>query len=148
MVDANAWCAQLSTVGATCASLTNGLRYRNIQIRVSSGFETRVLSRADAGERGKPIARVLAVKRGRDLARVEVRRRHQQRLGVAEPGLHPRRHRPTLRGEHYAAQHWRNLDLDLDPVRRDRQLVDSATILGLAGHDPANDAWTEATAAA
>lgn len=53
-VEANVWCAQLSLLRATCASLTDGLRYRNIQIQVSSAFETRVLSRADAGERGEP----------------------------------------------------------------------------------------------
>jgi hypothetical protein len=53
-VEANVWCAQRSLLRATCASLTDGLRYRSIQIQVSSAFETRVLSRAEAGERGEP----------------------------------------------------------------------------------------------
>ncbi|MBB5746582.1 hypothetical protein [Brevundimonas variabilis] len=54
MVEANHWCADLSAVRATCASLTDGMRYRNIKILVSSAFTTEVLSRADAGERGEP----------------------------------------------------------------------------------------------
>lgn len=53
-VEANHWCAQLSEVRATCASLTDGMRYRNIKILVSSAFTTEILSRADAGERGEP----------------------------------------------------------------------------------------------
>lgn len=53
-VEANHWCAHLSEVRATCVSLADGMRYRNIKILVSSAFETAVLSRAEAEARGEP----------------------------------------------------------------------------------------------
>lgn len=53
-VQTDDWLGILSTVKATCASLQDGLRYREIQILVSSQFETRVLSRGEAGTRGEP----------------------------------------------------------------------------------------------
>ncbi len=53
-VQTDDWLGVLSTVKATCASLSDGLRYREIQILVSSQFETQVLTRRDAGDRGEP----------------------------------------------------------------------------------------------
>lgn len=53
-VQTDDWLGVLSTVRATCASLQDGIRYREIQILVSSQYETRVLSRAEAGGRGEP----------------------------------------------------------------------------------------------
>lgn len=53
-VQTDDWLGILSTVRATCASLQDGLRYREIQVQVSSQFETRVLSRTEAGGRGLP----------------------------------------------------------------------------------------------
>lgn len=53
-VQTDDWLGPLSTVKATCASLHDGLRYREIRILVASTFETRVLSRAEAAEQGEP----------------------------------------------------------------------------------------------
>jgi hypothetical protein len=53
-VQTDDWLGPLSTVKATCATLHDGLRYREIRILVSSHFETKLLSRAEAGERGDP----------------------------------------------------------------------------------------------
>ncbi|PZU00559.1 MAG: hypothetical protein DI624_01910 [Brevundimonas sp.] len=53
-VQTDDWLGVLSTARATCATLQNGLRYRDIRILVSSQFETQVLSRAEAGDRGEP----------------------------------------------------------------------------------------------
>ena len=53
-VQTDDWLGVLSTVRATCASLQDGLRYREIRIEVSSQFGTRVLSRAEADGRGEP----------------------------------------------------------------------------------------------
>lgn len=48
------WVQILSAVRATCSALNDGLRYRNIVIHVGSQQETKVLTRAEAGERGAP----------------------------------------------------------------------------------------------
>jgi len=53
-VESSWWVAQLSAVRATCSALHDGLRYREVQIHAGSSFETQVLSRDDAGERGTP----------------------------------------------------------------------------------------------
>ena len=44
----------ISCPDGTSATLHDGLRYREIRILVSSHFETKLLSRAEAGERGDP----------------------------------------------------------------------------------------------
>lgn len=44
----------LSGVRATCTDLHDGLRRRDIAIHGGSTQETRVLTRAEAGERGAP----------------------------------------------------------------------------------------------
>ncbi len=53
-VESGHWVNVLSAVRATCAALNDGLRHRNIVIHVGSQQETKVLTRAEAGERGAP----------------------------------------------------------------------------------------------
>ena len=53
-VQTDHWVDHLSVVRATCSTLQDGLRYRNVQIKVAREFDTAVLSRAEAGERGAP----------------------------------------------------------------------------------------------
>ncbi|WP_404417845.1 hypothetical protein [Brevundimonas vesicularis] len=53
-VEADHWCAHLSQVRASSASLADGMRYRNIKILVFSAFETAVVTRAEACGRGEP----------------------------------------------------------------------------------------------
>lgn len=48
------WIANLDAIKATCARLDDGLRHRNIQVHIGSQQVTRVLTRAEAGERGAP----------------------------------------------------------------------------------------------
>ncbi|WP_292085291.1 MULTISPECIES: hypothetical protein [unclassified Brevundimonas] len=49
-VETSHWVNVLSGVRATCSAL----RHRNIAIHVGSAQETKVLTRAEAGERGEP----------------------------------------------------------------------------------------------
>lgn len=37
-----------------CRTLDDGVRYRNIKVAISSTLETRVLTRAEASDRGEP----------------------------------------------------------------------------------------------
>lgn len=53
-VETSHWVNVLSGVRATCSALHDGLRHRNIVIHVGSTQETKVLTRAEAGERGAP----------------------------------------------------------------------------------------------
>ena len=53
-VQTDDWIDRLSAVGAKCARLDDGLRYRDIVIHIGSKQETKVLTRAEAGERGAP----------------------------------------------------------------------------------------------
>lgn len=53
-VESNHWVQMLSAVRPTCARLDDGLRHRDIQIHVGSEQETKLLTRAEAGERGGP----------------------------------------------------------------------------------------------
>ena len=48
------WVNVLSGVRATCSALHDGLRHRDIAIHVGSAQETKVLTRAEACERGAP----------------------------------------------------------------------------------------------
>ena len=59
-VQTDNWLGSLSGVKVKCASLQDGMRYREIQLQVSSQFETRVLSRAEAGGRGEPYRELLS----------------------------------------------------------------------------------------
>jgi hypothetical protein len=54
-VETNHWIDRLSVIRPTCATLGDGMRYRNIKILVASQFETRLLSREEAGDRGHPF---------------------------------------------------------------------------------------------
>jgi len=53
-VESGHWVNVLSAVHATCTALHDGLRHRDIVIHVGSEQETKVLTRAEAGERGAP----------------------------------------------------------------------------------------------
>ncbi|WP_415289102.1 hypothetical protein RSD66_04120 [Brevundimonas sp. S1H14] len=53
-VESGHWVNVLSAVRATCTALHDGLRHRDIVIHVGSQQETKVLMRAEAGERGAP----------------------------------------------------------------------------------------------
>jgi len=53
-VESGHWVDVLSAVRATCTALHDGLRHREIVIHVGSQQETKVLTRAEAGERGAP----------------------------------------------------------------------------------------------
>lgn len=48
------WVPTFYVLKEECRTLDDGVRHRNIKIAISSTLETRVLTRADAGERGKP----------------------------------------------------------------------------------------------
>lgn len=53
-VESSHWISTLGAIRANCSALHDGLRHRNIQVHVSSAFETKVLTRGEAGERGAP----------------------------------------------------------------------------------------------
>ena len=53
-VESTHWVQVLSDVRPTCARLDDGLRHRDIQIHVGSTQQTKLLTRAEAGERGAP----------------------------------------------------------------------------------------------
>lgn len=53
-VESNHWVQVLSAVRPTCARLNDGLRHRDIQIHVGSKQQAKLLTRAEAGERGAP----------------------------------------------------------------------------------------------
>lgn len=53
-VESNHWVHVLSAIGPTCARLDDGMRHRDIQVHVGAAQKTKVLTRAEAGERGAP----------------------------------------------------------------------------------------------
>lgn len=53
-VESGHWVSVLSAVRATCTALHDGLRHRDIMIHIGSQQETKVLTRAETGERGAP----------------------------------------------------------------------------------------------
>jgi len=53
-VETDHWVNVLSAVRAKCTALHDGLRHRDIVIHVGSQQKTKVLTRAEAGERGAP----------------------------------------------------------------------------------------------
>lgn len=53
-VQTNDWINSTSAIGAKCARLDDGLRHRDIVIHIGAQQQTKVLTRADAGERGAP----------------------------------------------------------------------------------------------
>ncbi|QBQ49107.1 hypothetical protein [Brevundimonas naejangsanensis] len=48
------WCETLYQIEHTAKSLDEGVRHRGIKIAISSAFDTRVMTRAEAEERGAP----------------------------------------------------------------------------------------------
>lgn len=59
-VESGHWVDVLSDVRATCTALHDGLRHRDIMVHVGSQRETKVLTRAEAGERGAPYRNLAA----------------------------------------------------------------------------------------
>ena len=60
-VETDHWVQVLSSVRATCTALHDGLRHRDIVIHVGSKQDTKVLTRAEAGERGAPYRDLLPI---------------------------------------------------------------------------------------
>jgi len=48
------WCEHLYQIERTAKSLDEGIRHRGVKVAISSTFQTRVLTRVDAGDRGEP----------------------------------------------------------------------------------------------
>lgn len=53
-VKSSEWCDSLYAIERITRTLDEGIRHREIKVLVSSLFETRVLTRAEAGDRGAP----------------------------------------------------------------------------------------------
>lgn len=53
-VESGHWMNVLSEVRATRATLHDGMRHRNIKIAVSSQLKTKLLTRAETGDRREP----------------------------------------------------------------------------------------------
>lgn len=53
-VNSTEWCETLYQIERTAKSLDEGVRHRGIKVAISSSFETRVLTRSEAGDRGEP----------------------------------------------------------------------------------------------
>lgn len=49
------WCETLFGIDHTAKSLDEGIRHRGIKVAISSALDTRVLTRAEAGDRASPI---------------------------------------------------------------------------------------------
>lgn len=48
------WVPTFYVLKEECRTLDDGVRHRNIKVAISSTLETRVLTRAEAGDRGEP----------------------------------------------------------------------------------------------
>lgn len=53
-VNSSDWCETLYEIERTAKTLDEGVRHRGVKVAISSLFETKVLTRAEAGERGAP----------------------------------------------------------------------------------------------
>jgi hypothetical protein len=53
------WCETLYSIEHTAKSLDEGIRHRGIKVAISSEFDTRVLTRTEAGDRGEPYRDLL-----------------------------------------------------------------------------------------
>lgn len=53
-VNSSDWCDTLHKIERTAKTLDEGIRHRGVKVVVSSLFETKVLTRAEAGDRGAP----------------------------------------------------------------------------------------------
>lgn len=56
LIEANSadWCETLYQIEHAAKTLDEGIRHRGVKVAVSSLFETKVLTRAEAGDRGAP----------------------------------------------------------------------------------------------
>ncbi len=61
-VNSTEWCETLYQIERTAKSLDEGVRHRGFKVAISSAFETRVLTRAEAGERGAPYMEISPAK--------------------------------------------------------------------------------------
>ncbi len=61
-VNSTEWCETLYNIEHTAKSLDEGIRHRGIKVAISSAFETRLMTRAEAGERGAPYMEMSAPK--------------------------------------------------------------------------------------
>lgn len=61
LIEANStdWCETLHQIERAAKTLDEGIRHRGIKVAVSSLLETKVLTRAEAGERGAPYRSLL-----------------------------------------------------------------------------------------
>ena len=59
-VNSAEWCDSLYAVERITKTLDDGIRHRGIKIVVSSLFETKVLTRAEAGDRGAPYRELIS----------------------------------------------------------------------------------------
>ena len=59
-VNSAEWCDSLYAVERVTKTLDEGIRHRGIKIVVSSLFETKVLTRAEAGDRGAPYRELIS----------------------------------------------------------------------------------------
>lgn len=53
-VQTDEWIKSLSAIRATCKALNDGLRYRDVVVKIATDFETKLVDRAEAGPRGEP----------------------------------------------------------------------------------------------
>gem|GEM_PF-216919 len=53
-INSTEWCDDLYQIERTAKSLDEGIRHRGVKVAISSTFQTRVLTRVDAGDRGDP----------------------------------------------------------------------------------------------
>ncbi len=57
-INSTEWCETLYQIERTAKSLDEGVRHRGIKVAISSAFGTRILTRAEAGERGTPYREI------------------------------------------------------------------------------------------
>lgn len=53
-INSNDWCDHFNEIEHATRNLEEGIRHRKIRVSVSSSFENKVLTQAEAGERGAP----------------------------------------------------------------------------------------------
>lgn len=59
-VQTDDWIRSLSAIGAKCARLDDGLRYRDVVIHIGAHQRSKVLTRAEAGGLGSPYRDVMS----------------------------------------------------------------------------------------
>jgi len=57
-VNSEEWCSGLCDIDHSTRNLEEGTRHRGIRVWVSSEYQTKVLTRAEAGERGAPFRNI------------------------------------------------------------------------------------------